>query len=34
MYLKKYKNKNAFDLIKVLSEPRRNYAWEINYHMS
>ena len=31
MYLKKYKNKNAFDLIKVLSEPRSNHAWEINY---
>ena len=34
MYLKKYKNKNAFDLIKVLSEPRSNHAWEINYHIS
>ena len=30
MYLKKYKNKNAFDLIKVLSAPRGNHAWEIN----
>ena len=26
--------KNAFDLIKVLSEPRRNHAREINYQMS
>ena len=34
MYLKKYQNKNAFDLIKVLSEPRSNHAWESNYHMS
>ena len=33
MYLKKCKNKykNAFDLIKVLSEPRSNHSWEINY---
>ena len=34
MYLKKYKNKNALDLIKVLCEPRSNHAWEINYPMS
>ena len=34
MYLKKYKYKNAFDLIKVLCEPRSNHAWEINYHIS
>ena len=25
---------DAFDRIKVLSEPRSNHAWEINYHMS
>ena len=31
MYLKKYKSKYEFDLIKVLSEPRSNHAWEINY---
>ena len=34
MYLKKYKTKYEFDLIKVqkvLSEPRSNHAWEINY---
>ena len=24
----------AFDLIKLLSEPRSNQAWEINYHTS
>ena len=36
MYLKKYTgtNINAFDLIKVLSEPRSNHAREIYYHMS
>ena len=31
---KKYKNKNDFDLIKVLFDSRSNHAWEINYHMS
>ena len=31
---KKYKKKNDFDLIKVLSDSRSNHAWEINNHMS
>ena len=34
MYLKKCKNKckmHASNLIKVLSYPRSNHAWEINY---